>query len=111
LHYTDLYDWNKTLKHKRYTENTEVLSYYVFKSVLLFHINDFIEWCSLYNGKKIMQFTKTQMNISHYCDLIIFTYKFHNDTYIAIYDTINKWFEKNRHPNKYEHITLRMTPF
>ena len=113
LHYVNLYDYKPSMeqKHRNYIEKTEVLAYYVFKSVLLFHLNDFIEWCSLHNGKKVIQFSKSQLNISQYCDLIIFTYKFHNDTYVTIYDIINNWFENHKKTNKYEYITLRMTPF
>ena len=111
--YSDLYDMSKNSEEKRrqYKEDTEVLSYYVFKSVLLYHYNDFIEWCGFHNGKKIIQFTKTAEIIGQYCDLIIYTYKFHNEKFVSVYSEIEEEFKKRKRFSQYEFMTLRMTPF
>ena len=113
MSYNDVYDISKksSEKRRRYKENTEVLSYYVFKSVLLFHYNDFIQWCQHHNGKKIIQFTKNSETINQYCDLIIYTYKFHNEKYILLYAEIEEDFKKRKCFSQYEFSNLRMTPF
>lgn len=49
----------------RYTENTAVFSYYILKSMMLFHISDFINWCSKHN--KTIQFNNTQTNLKDFC--------------------------------------------
>jgi hypothetical protein len=59
---------------KQYNEKTYVLSYYVIKSILMTHVNDFIEWCLDHNGSTL-DFKKTQTNISDFVTLIIQLYK------------------------------------
>ena len=83
---------NKRLKYK---ENTEVLAYYVFKSVLLYHYNYFIEWCIIHNGKNVIAFSKKQETVSNYCDLIIYLYKFHNEKFLKIYKKMEEWIQYN----------------
>ncbi len=51
-----------------YTENTSVFSYYILKSMMLFHISDFINWCSKHN--KTIQFNNTQTNLKEFCFFI-----------------------------------------
>ena len=56
---------------KKYTEETQVFAYYIVKSILLFHLNDFIEWCNKHNGDNTMLFfKKTESNIREYGNLI-----------------------------------------
>ena len=74
-------------------ENTEVLAYYVFKSVLLYHYNYFIEWCIIHNGKNVIAFSKKQETVSNYCDLIIYLYKFHNEKFLKIYKKMEEWIQ------------------
>lgn len=67
MKYTDFYtNSNKAiLKRSDYKENTPILSYYFFKTIFLYHINDFLEWCSTENNKSI-RFSKLPI---HYIDI------------------------------------------
>ena len=54
-----------------YTEETQVFAYYIVKPVLLFHLNEFIEWCNTHNGhNNVLFFKKTDANVREYGDLI-----------------------------------------
>jgi len=83
-----------------YQENTNSFAYYVIKTILLFHINDFITW-NVKNNINIINFKKTQKNITSYCDLIKNIYQ--NETFIKTIrkiETITK--------TKKTHDTMRM---
>ena len=72
LSYSDLYSKKKEAKELRdelYKENTNVLSYYVVKTILLMNYPLFLGWCKHRNDPMI-QFTKTLANQKAYCDLI-----------------------------------------
>jgi hypothetical protein len=72
LTYSDLYSKKKEAKELRdelYKENTNVLSYYVIKTILLMNYPLFLGWCKQRNDPMI-QFTKTLANQKAYCDLI-----------------------------------------
>ena len=77
LKYTELYDKNENISLKRtekYKEKTHVLSYYIIKSILMFYINDFLNWCSEINDNYSINFNKCREkvdeNIRSFCDLI-----------------------------------------
>jgi hypothetical protein len=72
LHY--LYFFNKTLTIQ-YKENTPVFSYYIIKSILLFHFNDFIGWCCENNKNNIICFTKNNITLQNYLFFIKKYYK------------------------------------
>ena len=84
-----------------YNEKTNAFSYYIIKSIIMFHMNHFITWCNN-NNKNILNFTDTQENISKYCDFIE---KWHsNAEYLKTIEYIEK--------NEFDGLnTLRMTAF
>jgi len=47
---------------KKYCEKTQVFSYYILKSILMFYSNDFIEWC-----RGSIVFVKNQSTLDSYC--------------------------------------------
>jgi hypothetical protein len=54
-----------------YTEETQVFAYYIVKPILLFYLNEFIEWCHRHNGSStVLFFKKTNGNIREYGNLI-----------------------------------------
>ena len=57
-----------------YSENANVLSYYVIKSILMYHKDEFIEWC-VSNNKNPLDFKKTPTGINRYCSLISDLYR------------------------------------
>jgi hypothetical protein len=54
---------------RNYSENTNVLSYYVIKSILMYHKDEFIDWC-VSNNKNPLDFKKTPTGVNRYCSLI-----------------------------------------
>ena len=86
-----------------YNESTPIFSYFLLKSILLFNINDFFEWCSNNNTKYIQFNTK---NILSFYQLIPLFYnnKFHN-TIISINNYLNKY---NNYSN-YNFNNLRLS--
>jgi hypothetical protein len=69
LTYSDLYSKKSEARDQLYKENTNVLSYYVVKTILLMNYPLFLGWCKLRN-EPMIQFTKTLANQKSYCDLI-----------------------------------------
>lgn len=72
LRYQDLYLNNlqsETLRKTLYKENTNVLSYYVIKTVLLNNYPDFLLWCEK-NNLSLIAFKKTIVNQRKFCKFI-----------------------------------------
>jgi hypothetical protein len=91
---------------QKYKEKTYVLSYYLIKSVLMTHVNDFIEWCLDHNGDTL-NFKKTPDNIEDFVRLITKLYK--TPKHLELIDSS----EKINLPSVDEFVrhTLRMTVF
>jgi hypothetical protein len=94
-------------KRSLYREETAVFSYFVIRSILLFHLNEFIDWCVHHNRSQpySLLFTKTPKNVLAYCDLIRRFYK--DSEYIEILENV----EKIKRVPKWIDETLRMTVF
>jgi hypothetical protein len=93
----------------KYRESTNVFSYYVLKSILMYHLNDFIEWCFIHTGSRenpTLFFPKSPESIREYGDLIGRLYQ--SDEFI-------KTLEQNPHGGggmpEFLNDTLRMTVF
>jgi len=77
LTYKDLYLNNKHSKMIRenlYKEKTNVLSYYVIKTILINNYQGFLSWCKI-NNLSLLQFKKTIANQKEYCEFIKQNYK------------------------------------
>ena len=77
LSYTDLYSKNihrKALRETFYKEKTNVLSYYVIKTILMNNYQDFLYWCTK-NNLSLLQFKKTLKNQMEYCKFIERNYR------------------------------------
>ena len=72
LRYNNLYK-NDTLSASfrkiLYREDTNVLCYYVIKTLLLFYNDDFLKWC-LINNNNIIKFDKNQQNLTNFFKFI-----------------------------------------
>ena len=80
LEYKELYSTNHRSKIKRdavYKEKTNVLSYYIVKTVLLNNYQKFLVWCKM-NNSNLLQFDKTARNQKSYCDFIEKNYRLKN---------------------------------
>lgn len=77
LTYTDLYSntkYSKMLRENLYKEKSNVLSYYVIKTILINNYQDFLYWCKN-NNSNILQFKKTVASQSNFCKFILANYK------------------------------------
>jgi len=103
----------KKQTHPKFKEKTNVLSYYILKTMIIFYINDFIEWCVEKNGKDVINFDKTrnyENNLVEYCGFIREHYK--KEEFIHIVNVLNHWFlERKTVKNEFEMKTLRMSIF
>jgi len=77
LTYKDLIsntEHSKVIRENLYKEKTNVLSYYVIKTILINNYQNFLYWCKD-NNNSLLQFNKTIKNQMSYCDLIKKSYK------------------------------------
>lgn len=77
LQYADLYSKTKYSAHLRennYKENSNVLSYYVIKTILMYHFESFLEWSHTHNNN-ILDFKKSLANQSSFCQFIKHKYR------------------------------------
>ncbi len=83
LHHYNLQIENLYERGSPYTENTPVFSYYILKSMMLFHFSDFINWCSTHN--KTIQFNNNNNNLRNFC---LFIKKTIDSSKHTVYDDI-----------------------
>jgi hypothetical protein len=77
MRYEDLYSDKESsiqLRNNFYKENTNILSYFVIKSVLMNNSQGFLDWCYK-NNLSLLNFKKTNKNIIKFCDFIKKNYK------------------------------------
>jgi hypothetical protein len=77
LSYQNLYSktiHSKNLRDHLYNENTNVLSYFVIKTILMNNYQGFLYWCKN-NNSNILQFNKTVSNQHAFCKFIDSNYK------------------------------------
>uniref|UniRef100_A0A6C0DQZ0 Uncharacterized protein n=1 Tax=viral metagenome TaxID=1070528 RepID=A0A6C0DQZ0_9ZZZZ len=106
MEYKDLYEKTVGSIKKRtynYKENTNVLSYYILKSIFMFYFNDFMEWCEKFS-RGSLQFNENV--IDQYCEFIQLRYK--RGDFLQAIDSIEKWIDENEDGGVVWR-TLRMT--
>ena len=90
---------------RRYRENTQAFSYFILKCILLFHYNDFIEWCA-HKNKGTIVFKRLHGNVLSLVDFI--GTKSKDPLYIVALDHMENWFVKTGYKGP-EMTTMRMT--
>lgn len=89
---------------QKYQERTNVFCYYVLKSVLLFHMDEYLQWCWKHN-KGSLNFVKTALNVKDFYKLIHRLYQ--SDLYIREHLYMETKMIKGSPEIEYE--SLRMT--
>ena len=91
----------------KYRESTNVFAYYILKSILMYHLNEFIEWCFVHTGSKekmpTLFFPKSPDSVREYGDLIGRLYQ--SDEFIKTLEDVN--LKSSSHGGD----TLRMSVF
>jgi len=112
LQYKDLYSKSKhstILRENLYKENTNVLSYYIIKMVLLDNYQGFLYWCK-HNNLSLLDFKKTIGNLTELCKFIETNYKNRyllND--IQVFDALLSKIKKKKNVKKFLLSNLRMS--
>jgi hypothetical protein len=114
LQYEDLYstsEHSKVLRDHLYKERTNVLAYYIIKTILINNYQSFLSWCKT-NNILLMQFKKTPLNQNEFCRFIEKNYKTKN-MLVTIHNTqifLNKLINKKQNTNtQYLLSNLRMS--
>jgi hypothetical protein len=116
ISYTQLFektDKAHMVRKMRYKEKTPVLSYYIIKSLFMYNVNSFLEWCLANNGLSI-RFSDQDINRSLNNYFILIQQNYQNKKYIECIDELCEWFrkqEKNKRSIDIEMKTLRMSLF
>ena len=112
IQYNNLYE--STLKSKqlrtRYKEETNVLSYYIIKSIFMYYVNDFVEWCIENNDENgTLNFNKNNENIDSYIEFIKEHYL--NSYYTSSLSLFENWYKNITYKSVSVEIynTLRMS--
>ena len=109
LDYKDLYSTtkqNRILRETLYKEDTNVLSYYIIKCILLNNYQGFLAWCDK-NNDTILQFKHTPANQIEFCRLVDKNYKT-SSMLDGVYKAEKLFYNKNtRH--KFILSNMRMT--
>lgn len=77
LSYQDLYsptERSQMLRDNLYKEKTNVLAYYIIKTILINNYQDFLFWCKK-NNFSLLKFNKTVSNQKRFCEFIEHKYK------------------------------------
>jgi hypothetical protein len=103
---------SKIKLHQQYNEtDTHILSYYILKSILIFHIDEFIEWCIENNVENIFNFTKTDQNVISFVHLFKILYK--SPKFLHGISIVEAWMNTNTYISNYENTnriwSMRMT--
>lgn len=108
IDYTELI--NSTTTVSAYKEKTHTLSYYIVKSIFMFHLDDYMKECIKLNGYSL-DFNKKNnthiKNMNTYCNIIRQMYK--NEDFIESLDSICKLSKNKKMFSKYMRETLRMS--
>jgi hypothetical protein len=110
--YKDLYLKNphcNMLRNTFYKENTNVLSYYVIKTILINNYQSFLEWCNI-NNFSLLQFNSTSSNIIKFCKFIETNYKTKSMLNgVDFAETFLSHLKKQKTKKKYLMTNLRMS--
>jgi len=114
LNYKYLYkndEISRGLRKVLYKEDTNVLCYYIIKTILLFFNDEFLEWCMLHNNN-ILKFNKTEHNLNQFYKFI--KDKYNNKFFLKAIHNMELFYIKYRGPtliknNKILTTTSRMT--
>ncbi len=98
LRYTNLYksdDLSSGFRKILYKEDTNVLCYYVIKTLLLFYNDDFLKWCMM-NNNNIIRFDKSEQNLYKFYKFI--QEKYNTEFFDSSVNKMELFFKKMRGP-------------
>lgn len=109
LTYKDLvFKTPDTIKQReQYSEKTNVFCYNILKGLMIYNLDDFLQWCII-NNRNVLEFHKTYSKIENFCKWIENHYK--TSDFMKDYKHTEHWY--NSSPKRgYIYNTMRMTIF
>jgi hypothetical protein len=115
LNYIDLYSKSQksqVLRTTMYKEDTNVLAYFIIKTILLNNYEEFLLWCNN-NNSSLFQFKKTALNQERFCNFIIKNHRSREilENVIISEDLIKLINQKKKKTNHHDFLltNMRMT--
>jgi hypothetical protein len=110
INYTELINSTKTVSS--YKDKTHTLSYYIVKSIFMFHLDDYMQECIKLNGYSL-DFNKKKnkhiQNMNTYCNIVKKMYK--NENFIESLNSVCKISKNKKMFSKNIIETLRMSVY
>jgi hypothetical protein len=103
LKYPELCDGHPHIP--KYREETQVLSYFVIKGILMFYLDEFMTWCAKHNTNQF-QFTQTQEVVQKYVELV--KEKYLKNRLLKNMDWISKGIFEKSQKNDSQHTQTRI---
>jgi hypothetical protein len=103
--YTDLY--SSSLRNSNYKEKSNILAYYIIKTILIHNFQDFLSWCQTHNTS-LLQFNKKGNKQIEMCNFI--EQKYMSNTLLDNIYKSDTLFRKIKGKNRLSQ-NLRMTMF
>ena len=94
-------------RRRKYKEKTNVLAYYIIKSVFMFHCGDFIDWC-LNNNDVGQVLNFDEKDLEKYVELFVGLYR--SPEFLQQIDVFEKWFSEGKGDLNLR-TTMRMSLF
>ena len=111
INYNNFFDLNLVVKYKLSSGGSyyyNVFVYYILKSIILVHINNYIEWIIIYNNNSLLFNISNEINEKKFYKLIETSVKSNN--YNKIINNIYEWTtQSNIRDDSLIQNTLRMT--
>ena len=78
LEYRDLYSnthHSSIARTTLYKEKSNILSYYILTSIMMYNYQDFFNWCIVNNTSSLLQFNRSKKGLEEFCNFIEKHYK------------------------------------
>ena len=114
INYSDLYEASP--KRSQYREKTAAFSYFVIKSLLMYNVDAFVEWCLTNNGSSMLgsfAFKNPDTNCVKYAREMVVS-RFKQPEYVKIVDNVEDSFFSPRmriQNTKFIYDNMRMSVF
>ena len=101
LEYKDLYSGNESSSIARttlYKEKSNILSYYILTTILMYNYQDFFGWCKNNNTGSLLQFKHTVDNLEEFCNFVQKYYK--TRSFLNMIECMKKFYHKKETTGK-----------
>ena len=109
MKYHNLYSNDKesiSLRTQQYKEKTNILAYYILKSIMISNMEGFLQWTETHN-KGGYKFIETEENLDSYIHII--TSHYTSDIYLSNVKIMESWFLKHGDSWALENRTMRLS--